>query len=251
MRILLAALCTLFFVSTALAATVLPDTIILSPQVLHETKQRILAHDPAVMPAYEKLINEANRAIDAKAESVILKKRTAPSGDQQDYWSLSPYWWPNPDTPNGLPYIYKEGERNREALTDDYDRMRLNRMSKNALTLALAYYLTGNETYAGKGTALIWAWCCDNTTRTNPHMLYAQSRPGVADGDHTGILETRDLIRVVDAARLLEPSRAWTSVVTRKLSRWFPSTRTGSCIPSSDGKRRNPPTIMGRGSMRR
>jgi len=220
-NILLAILCLLLTPLFGHAGPRLPDTIILSPQVLYDTKQKVIKRDSSTRPAYEKLILEANRVVDGPVESPALKKKAGPSGDKQDYWSLSPYWWPDPKTRDGLPYVRRDGERNPEATTDTYDRLRMNRMAKNALTLALAYYLTGNEEYAAKGTALIWAWCCDSATRMNPNMQYAQARPGVADGHPTGIIETRDLINVVDAARLLEPSHAWSKAVTRKLTDWF------------------------------
>lgn len=199
----------------------LPDCIVLSPEVLYQTRQRILQRDPALMPAYKELIKEADRAVNSPAESVILKPTPGPSGNPHDYWSLAPYWWPNPDTPTGQPYVRRDGERNPAANSDKYDRSRMNRMSRDALTLALAFYLTGSEEYAGKGTALIWSWCNDSVTRTNPNMNYAQSRPGVALGHHTGIIETRDLIRICDAARILEPSAAWSKVVTRKFTDWL------------------------------
>src|SRR5205809_371174 len=74
----------------------------------------------------------------------------APSGaDRHDYVSLSIYWWPNPDTASGLPYVLHDGRRNPEA--DDetqYDERRLARVVRGVDTLALAYYLTGSETYA-------------------------------------------------------------------------------------------------------
>ncbi len=205
----------------AIAGRNLPDSIVLSPKVMYETRQRVLQRDPAILPAYEALIKDADRAVKAPAEAVVLKPGPGPSKDMHDYWSISPYWWPDPDSPDGLPYVRRDGERNPEASSDKYDRMRMNRMSKDALTLALAWYLTGDEEYAGKGTALVWSWCNDSVTRTNPNMQYAQARPGIAKGHHTGIIETRDLIRVADAARILEPSQAWSKVVTRKLTAWF------------------------------
>ena len=220
-RIFLSVILTFMLAGQAFAGQKLPGSIVLSPAVLHETRQRVFDLDPALMPAYDALIKDADRAINAPAEAVILKAKPGPSDDLHDYWSLSPYWWPNPDTPNGLPYVRRDGERNPEANSDKYDRTRMNRMSRDALTLALAWYLTGSEEYAGKGTALIWSWCNDSVTRTNPNMNYAQARPGLAEGSHTGIIETRDLIRVVDAARILEPSQAWSKVVTRKLTTWF------------------------------
>lgn len=35
--------------------------------------------------------------------TVVRDKRLAPSGDPHDYCSIAPYFWPNPDTPDGLP----------------------------------------------------------------------------------------------------------------------------------------------------
>lgn len=199
----------------------LPDTIVLSPEVLAETKRRVLERDRALVPAYEAFIGDAERALRAPAETVIFKPAPPPGGRLHDYWSLSPSWWPNPHTRDGMPFVRRDGERNPEAGSDKYDRTRMRRMSSEALTLALAWYMTGNEEYAGKGTALIWSWCCDSVTRTNPNLKYARSRPGSAQGHHTGIVETRDLIKVVEAARLLEPSRAWSRVVEKKVVDWF------------------------------
>lgn len=220
-RLLLAALLLFSASHMAHAKRNLPDSIVLSPEVLYQTKKRILQRDPALMPAYEKLIREADRAVNSPAEAVVLKTAPGPSGDLHDYWSLSPYWWPNPDTPDGLPAIHRNGKRNPEVDSDTYDRSRMHRMARDALTLALAFYLTGSEEYAGKATALVWSWCNDSVTRTNPNMNYARVRPGSATGHHTGIIETSDLIRVVDAARILEPSAAWSAVVTRKFTAWL------------------------------
>ena len=214
-------LLTLLFMVNAAHARKLPNTIVLSPEALKETKQRILERDPALMPAYKALLKQAGAAMLHPAESVILKPSPPPGGDKHDYWSLDPQWWPNSEARNGLPYIQRDGEHNPEADLEKYDRSRLSRMAQDALTLALAYYITGSEEFAGKGTALIWSWCCDSVSRTNPSMDYAHSRPGSTEGHHTGIIETRDLIKVVDAARLLEPSQAWSKAVSRKVEKWF------------------------------
>ncbi|MBI9081554.1 MAG: alginate lyase family protein [Pseudodesulfovibrio sp.] len=220
-RTLLSVALLLLIAVQANAGRNLPDTIVLSPEVLYENRQRVFELDPALMPAFDKLISEAELAVNAPAEAVVLKPGPGPGNDMHDYWSIAPYWWPNPKTPDGLPYVHRDGERNPEADSDKYDRMRMHRMSRDALTLALAWYLTGNEQYAGKGTGLIWSWCIDSVTRTNPNMQHAQARPENSEGQHSGIVETRDLIRVIDAARILEPSHSWSTVVTRKLTAWF------------------------------
>lgn len=198
-----------------------PDTVLFSPEVLKSAKERIQLRDRALMPAYRHLVEEADRAMEAPAETVIFKPAPPPGGDTHDYWSLAPHWWPDPKLRGGMPYVFHDGLPNPEADSETYDTMRLARMADDALTLALAFYLTGSEEYAGKGTALIWSWCCDSVTRMTPHLEFGHARPGVSHGTHTGIIETRHLVKVIEAARLLEPSAAWSNVVTGKVRDWF------------------------------
>ena len=90
-RIFLSVILTFMLAGQAFAGQKLPGSIVLSPAVLHETRQRVFDLDPALMPAYDALIKDADRAINAPAEAVILKATPGPSGDLHDYWSLSPY----------------------------------------------------------------------------------------------------------------------------------------------------------------
>ncbi len=198
-----------------------PDTIVLSPQVLAETKKRVLEKDPALMPAYKTFMADAANVLLTPIQPVIFKPFPPPGGSLHDYWSLDPEWWPNNHTPDGLPYVHLNGKRNPQLTDEQYDRGRLRQTAANALTLALAYYMTGDEEYAGKGTAVIWAWCCDSVTRMKPVMDYAHYRPGDSAGHHSGIIETRDLIKIIDAVRLLEPSPAWSKAVAQKVTKWF------------------------------
>src|SRR5690606_36838610 len=62
---------------------------------------------PAYKAAYQRLIRHADHELSQDIYSVTQKEGVAPSGDKHDYVSLSRYWWPNPDTPSGLPYVYK------------------------------------------------------------------------------------------------------------------------------------------------
>lgn len=198
-----------------------PDTILYSSEVLAATKQRILQRDRVLMPAYRQLIDEADEVMESPAETVIFKPAPPPGGDSHDYWSLAPNWWPNTKSRNGLPYALRKGQPNPEAESDSFDKTRLARMADQALTLGLAFYLTGSEEYAGRGTAIIWAWCCDSVTRMAPHLEFGHARPGVSHGTHSGIIETRHLIKIIEAARLLEPSVSWSNVVSAKVSGWF------------------------------
>lgn len=72
------------------------------------TKIKVQSGDKSVTAAYKKLIANANKMLAYKPVSVLDKVDMPPSGNKHDYVSLAPYWWPNPNTPNGLSYIKKE-----------------------------------------------------------------------------------------------------------------------------------------------
>ena len=55
----------------------------------------------------KQLLHKADSLLTIKPFSVVNKKVLPPSEDKHDYMSIGPYWWPNPDTPDGLPYIGK------------------------------------------------------------------------------------------------------------------------------------------------
>ncbi|MBC15447.1 MAG: hypothetical protein CL942_00190 [Desulfovibrio sp.] len=211
--------------TTVAVAARTPKTIVLSPHVLQTAKERTLQRDPEIMEAYQQLLIDADNALDAPVESVVLKPTPPPKGDLHDYWSLAPDWWPNDKAFHSIPYVHRPGERNPEADSDRFDYARMERGTRHAITLAQAWYMTGNEEYAGKGTALIWAWLCDSATRMEPNLQFAHMRPGKRAGrwiaSPTGITETRLLISIADAARLLEPSRAWSAAVSNKFEAWF------------------------------
>ena len=100
--------------------------------------------DPAILKAAR---SEADDALTAGPFSVMEKKDTPPSGDKHDYMSLAPYWWPNPATPVGLPYIRRDGETNPQ-VRSIADHTNIFKLESAVHALALGYYLTGKEEYA-------------------------------------------------------------------------------------------------------
>lgn len=67
--------------------------------------------------------------------------------------SQAPYFWPNPATPDGLPYVGRDGERNPE-IRRISDRDGLRDLISASETLALAYYLKGD----GRGIRKALDW---------------------------------------------------------------------------------------------
>jgi hypothetical protein len=152
--------------------------------------------------------------------SVMDKKETPPSGDKHDYMSLAPYWWPNPATPNGLPYIRHDGEINpdRYKCTDDSE---FDKLQTAVHELGLAYYLTGKEEYATRAAQLLRTWFLDSATRMNPNLNFAQAVLGVNTGRGTGLIDDHGLPRLLDGITLLSGSSALTAQDKAGLRHWF------------------------------
>jgi len=163
---------------------------------------------------------EADKAMTAGPFSVMQKNAVTPSGDKHDYMSRAPYLWPNPNTPNHLPYIRRDGERNPE-ISEIPDHDNMSKMSSSVRALALGYYLSGNEGYAARAALLLRTWFLDAATGMNPNLEFAQGIRGVNTGRGIGIIESRVLTDVVEGVGLLEGSKNWTAVDDTALRQWF------------------------------
>jgi hypothetical protein len=202
------------------AADAAPKVFLLDAAQLQQTRQRLRDGDERLAAALEDLRRLADAGLKAGPFSVVNKQMVPPSGDKHDYMSLAPYWWPNPETADGLPYVRRDGERNPD-IYKVRNRMDLGEMASAVEALALAYYFTGEEKYADRAALLIRAWFLEAATRMNPHLQYGQSIPGANDGRPEGLIETRALTRVVDAIGLLAGSQAWTDKDLDLTRRWF------------------------------
>lgn len=170
--------------------------------------------------AYDALLEEADKELRKKdTYTVMNKKMMPPSGDKHDYLSLGPYWWPNPDTPDGLPYIRKDGERNPE--TNDLDARVKSRMINSVVTLALGWYFSNNYDYADKAVEVLDTWFLDPKTKMNPNLNFAQFIPGRKDGRGAGIIDTYGFVNLVDAIELLYSSKSLSNKQYNGLKEWF------------------------------
>ena len=219
---------------SSLAAEESPRVFIWDGANLIDAKKRIQNNDAALVTALSRLRRDADRSLESKSFSVTHKDSAPPSGDKHDYTSTAPYWWPNPKTSNGLPYIRRDGEVNPER-DQTSDRSRLGDLVQSVKALALAYFLTGREDYAAHGARLLRAWFLDATTKMNPHLRYAQAVPGRNQGRAEGIIETHNLPELIDAVGLLEVSKSWTQSEQKSLKDWFNAYLTW-LLESAEGK---------------
>ncbi len=170
-------------------------------------------------PAITSIREEADQALTVAPLSVTDKASVPPSGDKHDYMSLAPYWWPDPKSPNGQPYIRRDGERNPELKTAP-DHTHFDKLISTVRKLSLAYYIFGEERYAAKATELLRAWFMDPRTRMNPNLRFAQAVRGRNDGRGTGLIETSNIGSVVDSVGLLAGSHAWTDADQQAMQKW-------------------------------
>ena len=198
-----------------------PKTLAIDGKVLEKNLELISANDSDKVKALNSLLKKADKLVlEAKTFSVMDKKQVPPSGDKHDYMSTGPYWWPDPSKPDGLPYIRKDGQRN-PTYYDITDSQEIDKVEDAALTLALAYYFTKENKYADFVAKLLKTWFLDAETRQNPNLNFGQGIPGLNTGRGTGLIETRDLFRVGDAAVLIQNTPNWNTKDHEDLKKWF------------------------------
>lgn len=140
-------------------------------------------------------------------------------GGLHDYYSNGDYWWPNPDTADGLPYVRRDGESNPDNFQSH--RLCVETLNSAVADLAAAYRLTGDESYAAAAVRYLRTFFLDDAKRMNPALPYAQAIPGVCPGRGIGIIDTIHLTDVPFAVRALQSSPAMDEATLKGLTGWF------------------------------
>lgn len=164
------------------------------------------------------------RALAESAMSVgpftVTKKEILPdSNDRNDYMSLGRYWWPNPDTSDGLPYVWRDGEVNPE-IYSVADKQELAQMLAAVTTLSHAYFVFGNREYAERAAHLLRVWFVEPATKMNPNMEFAQIHRGHKEVRGSGLIDGRDLGMAVSAFELIAPSRVFSQYDEQQFRSW-------------------------------
>ena len=168
----------------------------------------------------KKFISSSEKLLIMKPLSVMDKTLIPPSGDKHDFMSMGPYWWPDSNKDDGLPYIRKDGRRNPEyhKITDE---SYLTKTICAVDTLVISYYITKDLRFASKASELIRVWFINDSTKMNPNMKHAQFIPGINSGRGIGLIETRYLFKITDAIILLRTSSVWNNDDDLKIINWF------------------------------
>lgn len=165
------------------------------------------------------ILKKAKEALLAPIPHITDAAAPHSAGTIHDYYSNGDYWWPNPDTADGLPYVRRDGESNPGNFNEH--RLLLRRMRTNLVYVSTAYAITKEERFAAWGVRILKEFFLDEATRMNPHLSYAQAIPGICDGRGIGIIDTLHLIDVPFAIEALRPSESMTEDLLHGLKTWF------------------------------
>ena len=156
---------------------------------------------------YEKYIAQIIEIADIYLEKtpVSIRSVKAPieGAEPGDYFSESPYWWPDPDNPGG-PYIRRDGERNPERFLGH--KILLAKSNQAISSLSAAAFFTGEKKYADKAVEYIDNWFVNPAIRMNPHLKYAQLIRNRTRLRGVGIIETHRFTHLVEMINLLKQS---------------------------------------------
>ncbi|MFW5984738.1 MAG: alginate lyase family protein [Halanaerobiaceae bacterium] len=167
----------------------------------------------------QNLIKKAEKSYNTKPIHITDFESYLSEGRKHDYFSMGDYWWPDPEQPDGLPYIHKDGKTNPDNFNKH--RLLLRNLRTNVVNLTAGYLLNNNEKYVEKACQFLKEFFLDEETKMNPHLRYAQAIPGRCSGRGIGIIDTLHLIGIPVAIDILKENKKFSSEVYQGLLAWF------------------------------
>lgn len=161
---------------------------------------------------------EAAWALTQKPLTVTAESCPRSAGGKHDFYSEGDYWWPDEKNPGG-PYIQKDGMTNPDNFVAH--RHAMIRFSQIIGALASAYKITGDVKYVKAAQVHLHAWFTNPETLMNPNLQYAQAIKGVATGRGIGIIDTIQLMEVVQGLEAMETSPALDKKLLAGVKDWF------------------------------
>jgi len=166
----------------------------------------------------EKILDEAAWAMQQEPVTVTAETSPRSAGGKHDFFSEGDYWWPNPASVDS-PYVQRDGMTNPGNFVAH--RHAMIRLSKIVGALASAYEITGDEKYVRQAMRHCVAWFIDTATLMNPNLLYAQAIKGRFTGRGIGIIDTIQLMEVVQGLMAMMDSKEMNKEDLAAIKNWF------------------------------
>ncbi|MDR6941461.1 alginate lyase family protein [Mucilaginibacter pocheonensis] len=164
------------------------------------------------------ILKEAAWALKQAPVTVTAESCARSAGNKHDFYSEGDYWWPNPQNP-GDPYIQKDGLTNPQNFVAH--RLAMIRFSRIIGALASAYKITGDKRYVKQALWHLKAWFINPETLMNPNLQYAQAIQGIATGRGIGIIDTIQLMEVVQGLEAMQNSPLIDKQTINDIKNWF------------------------------
>jgi hypothetical protein len=164
------------------------------------------------------IMEEAAWAMQQEPITVTAQTSRRSAGGKHDFFSEGDYWWPNPASADS-PYIQKDGMTNPDNFVAH--RLAMIRFSRIVGALASAYKITGDKKYVAQALKHCRAWFTDEATMMNPNLLYAQAIKGRFTGRGIGIIDTIQLMEVVQGLMAMEQGGAISKDELVGIRNWF------------------------------
>jgi hypothetical protein len=166
-----------------------------------------------------RILRVAQASLELEPITITKYRAKLSEGGLHDFYSNGDYWWPNPNTTNGLPYVQRDGQSNPDNFFEH--RRCVVQLRDAVAALGAAYKLTGEDHFVTKASELLRVFFVDSKTRMNPSLNYAQAIPGVTPGRGIGIIDTLHLAEVPLAVRAMEKSKTFPPEVLTDTKQWF------------------------------
>ena len=166
----------------------------------------------------KQVIAAAELALTQEPITVTAFPASRSAGGRHDFYSEGDYWWPDPANVDS-PYIQRDGMTNPDNFTAHREAMI--RFSRIVGALASAYIITHEEKYAEQAIKHCKAWFADTATRMNPSLLYAQAIKGRATGRGIGIIDTIQLMEVVQGLLAMQGAAVMDKQTWEVFQQWF------------------------------
>ena len=168
----------------------------------------------------ERILHLAAAALTQAPISITAFRSPLSEGGPHDFFSMSDYYWPDPEKPDGKPFVQRDGQ-SYPGLFNEHRRAVMG-LRDAVAALAAAYRVTGEERYAAKAADLLRVFFVDAETRMSPNLEHAQVIVGKSTPTRgIGIIDTLHLAEVAVAVRSLAGSRSCPPELMAGLRGWF------------------------------
>ena len=161
----------------------------------------------------------ASEAAEKSLYTVTRKRHILPDGGTpHDYVSIAPYWWPDPEKADGLPWIRRDGEKNPAFY--EYDAATLHDFTACTDALILGGLACNRSDWLERAAMQLTNWFITPSTKMNPNMRYGEFVPGRCDGRCFGIIDVKFIGWLFELVELMPFSDLWTPEKLQLLREW-------------------------------